>query len=148
VLNCALATAITKCPGQNCRASHSGNDTDTWELVRIYRKAEREAAVFQDLAGPAYGLKRGGTSQPYGILALRARVHPFDFLLHLVPRLAQAGFEVYGEDKLKIGKINRSTPQLRVNSHLGLGLVRPEAGRRIWQSTGIAAGCSQSPPAG
>lgn len=93
---------------------------DTWELVRIHRNGEREAAWLQGLAGSTYGLKRGDTRQPYGTHTLRARVHPFDFLLRCVPLLAQAGFEVYGEEALKIGKINRSTPTLRVTITSGI----------------------------
>ena len=106
--SCVLATASTKCR-RSRRAEPVSVATipDTWELVRIHRNPERETAILQSLAGATYGLKRGGTRQPYGTFALRARVHPFDFLLHSVPRLAQAGFEIYGEESLKIGKINR-----------------------------------------
>ena len=92
----------------------------TWELVRIHRNVERETAMLQGLAGATYGLKRGGTRQPYGTHALRARVHPYHFLLHSIPRLAQAGFEIYGEETLKIGKINRNTPTLRVSITTGI----------------------------
>ncbi len=93
---------------------------DTWDLVRIHRQSEAEADRLLSLAGPTYGLKRGEIRQPYGTFALRARVHPFDFLLHLVPRLAAAGFEIYGEERLKLGKINRNTPSLRVSITSGL----------------------------
>ncbi|MEP7359094.1 MAG: SNF2-related protein, partial [Anaerolineales bacterium] len=70
--------------------------------------------------GATYGLKRAVWPLPYGTYALRARVHPFDFLLRHVPALAQAGFEIYGEEALKIGKINRSTPTLRVSLTSGI----------------------------
>ncbi|MCC7361306.1 MAG: SNF2 helicase associated domain-containing protein [Anaerolineales bacterium] len=93
---------------------------DTWTLARVHRNAEREAAHFDAAASTAYGLKRGGYPDPDGTLALRSRVHPFDFLLHLVPKLAQAGFEIYGEETLKVGKINRSTPALRVTVNSGI----------------------------
>lgn len=93
---------------------------DTWDLVRIHRQGEREAAWLQSLVGPTYGLKRGDFSQPFGAYALRAHVHPFDFLLQHVPQLAQAGFEIYGEETLKLGKINRHTPTLRVTITSGI----------------------------
>lgn len=62
----------------------------------------------------------GDFSQPFGAYALRAHVHPFDFLLQHVPQLAQAGFEIYGEETLKLGKINRHTPTLRVTITSGI----------------------------
>jgi non-specific serine/threonine protein kinase len=93
---------------------------DTWDLVRVHRQGECEAAWLETLADPAHGLKRGSSRQPYGTYVLRARVHPFDFLLDSVPRLAQAGFEIYGEETLKVGKVNRSTPVLRVAISSGI----------------------------
>ena len=93
---------------------------DAWALLRIHRSREREDASLQNLATADYGLKRAAAHLPYGTFALRARAHPFDFLLHTIPRLAQAGFEVYGEESLKIGKINRSTPTLRVSITSGI----------------------------
>ena len=93
---------------------------ETWDLARIHRDGGREEAIAQSLAGTTYGLKRVTSGQPYGTHALRARVHPFTFLLQHVPALAQAGFEIYGEDTLKIGKINRSTPTLRVSITSGI----------------------------
>jgi non-specific serine/threonine protein kinase len=92
----------------------------SWDLVRIHRQPEREDDYLQSLVGTAYGLKRGGYPLPYGAYALRSKVHPFDFLLHSVPRLVQAGFEVYGEEALKLGKLNRHTPTLRVAITSGL----------------------------
>jgi len=43
-----------------------------------------------------------------------------DFLLHSIPQLTQAGFEIYGEDNLKLGRINRATATLRVNITSGI----------------------------
>lgn len=91
-----------------------------WELVRIHRQPEREEAYLQSLAGSDYGLKRGDYPLPFGTLALRAKVHPFDFLLTAVPQLTQAGFEIYGEEALKLGKLNRHTPTLRVTVTSGI----------------------------
>ncbi len=93
---------------------------DSWDMMRIHRQIENEQSAYQLLADPVYSLKRAESSQPYGTFQLRARAHPFDFLIRSIPLLAQAGFEIYGEDKLKIGKINRSTPVLRVNITSGI----------------------------
>jgi len=51
---------------------------------------------------------------------LRARAHPFDFLMYSIPQLTQAGFEIYGEEDLKAGRINRATPTLRVHITSGI----------------------------
>ena len=93
---------------------------DSWELLRIQRYSEEEQSAYQMLADSTYGLKRADSSWPYGTFELRARTHPFDFLLKSIPLLTQAGFEIYGEDKLKVGRINRSTPVLRVNITSGI----------------------------
>ncbi|GAB4447269.1 MAG: hypothetical protein OHK0041_06810 [Anaerolineales bacterium] len=93
---------------------------DSWELVRIHRQPEREQYFYQLLTDPVYRLKRAGLPHPHGTLELRARAHPFDFLIHSIPLLTQAGFEIYGEENLKLGKINRATPTLRVNITSGI----------------------------
>jgi non-specific serine/threonine protein kinase len=93
---------------------------DSWDLLHIHRQPEKEQAFYQLLTDPIYRLKRAGNSHPYGTLALRTRSHPFDFLMQSIPLLTQAGFEIYGEEKLKIGKINRNTPTLRVNITSGI----------------------------
>ncbi len=87
---------------------------DSWDLLRIQRDLEREQHFYHLLTDPAYHLKRAGTDQPFGTLELRAHTHPFDFLMHAIPQLTQAGFEIYGEENLKLGRINRNTPTLRV----------------------------------
>ena len=92
---------------------------DTWDLVRVQRDSEKETAILDSLAGPAYGLKRRA-AKTFGTHALRAKVHPFDFLLYCVPRLAQAGFEVYGEESLKVGRLNRNPPKLQVTISSGI----------------------------
>ena len=92
----------------------------TWDFVRINRQPEREQQIYQSLTDPNYRLKRADSTHPYGTFQLRARAHPFDFLLHSIPQLTAAGFEIYGEEKLKLGKINRATPTLRVNITSGI----------------------------
>jgi non-specific serine/threonine protein kinase len=93
---------------------------ESWDLIRIHRQNQREQYFYQLLTDPAYRLKRAGMPHPYGTLELRARAHPFDFLLHSIPQLTQAGFEIYGEDNLKLGRINRNTATLRVSITSGI----------------------------
>lgn len=93
---------------------------DTWNLVRIHRQPEREEYFYQLLTDPSFRLKRAGSPHPYGTLELRARAHPYDFLVHSIPLLTQAGFEIYGEENLKLGRINRNTATLRVSISSGI----------------------------
>ena len=93
---------------------------DSWDLVRVHRQHEREQYFYQLLTDPIYRLKRAGSALPFGTFELRARAHPFDFLMYSVPELAKAGFEIYGEEKLKTGRINRATPTLRVHITSGI----------------------------
>ncbi|MBI5962715.1 MAG: SNF2 helicase associated domain-containing protein [Chloroflexi bacterium] len=93
---------------------------DTWELVRVHRQPEREEYFYQLLTDPIYRLKRAGSPHPHGTLELRARAHPYDFLMHSIPALLKAGFEIYGEENLKTGRINRNTATLRVQISSGI----------------------------
>ena len=93
---------------------------DTWELVRVHRQPEREEYFHQLLTDPIYRLKRAGSPHPHGTLELRARAHPYDFLMHSIPALLKAGFEIYGEENLKTGRINRNTATLRVQISSGI----------------------------
>ena len=92
----------------------------TWTMGRIQRQLDRETHFSGLLSDPAYRLKRAGRPHPHGTYALRTRAHPYDFLLHSIPQLTQAAFEIYGEETLKVGKINRQTPSLRVNITSGI----------------------------
>jgi non-specific serine/threonine protein kinase len=40
--------------------------------------------------------------------------------MYSVPQFTQAGFEIYGEENLKLGRINRATPTLRVSITSGI----------------------------
>jgi non-specific serine/threonine protein kinase len=93
---------------------------DTWELVRVHRQPEREEYFYQLLTDPIYRLKRAGSPHPHGTLELRAKAHPYDFLMHSIPALTKAGFEIYGEENLKAGRINRNTATLRVQISSGI----------------------------
>ncbi len=92
---------------------------DSWGMIRIHRKLEKEVSYYQLLTDAKYGLKRAGADAP-GMFELRARTHPIDFLLHSIPALTQAGFEIFGERDLKLGKINRATPTISLNISSGL----------------------------
>ncbi len=93
---------------------------ETWTLVRIHRDPEAEQAIWGAVSSAYHGLKRGGANRDPSIFLLRARVHPIDFLMRHVPRLAEAGFEIYGEEKLKSARVNRSRPTLSLNVSSGI----------------------------
>jgi len=76
-------------------------------LVRVHRDPATEQEAWKALSG--FGLKRG--EEP-GRFVLRKSVSAVDFLLHQVPRLAEAGFEVYGEEALTSARVNRSRPTI------------------------------------
>ncbi|MBC8160890.1 MAG: DEAD/DEAH box helicase [Roseiflexaceae bacterium] len=83
-----------------------------------FAKIARDAAREQELAASinsAYGFKKG--TEPH-ILPLRASTQPIDFLLHQVPKLAEKGFEIFGEEALVSAKVNRNKPSIsfKVNS--------------------------------
>ncbi len=88
---------------------------DSWDMVRIHRRQEQEQGFYQMLTDARYGLKRAANSGSVGAFELRARTHPFDFMLHSIPLLLKAGFEIFGEENLKAGKVNRATPTLSLN---------------------------------
>lgn len=93
-------------------------DAETGALVRVARQPEREMEWRETLISKTYGLKRG--SGDYGsprnaeanLFHLRANTHPLDFLLRHVPQLAAAGCEIYGEEELKLARINRNRPTI------------------------------------
>ena len=92
----------------------------SWAMVRVHRSVTREQHFVQLLTEPVYRLKRAGKEHPFGTYELRARSHPFDFLLYSIPLLTQAGFEVFGEEKLKAGRVNRYKPTISLNITSGL----------------------------
>ncbi len=91
----------------------------SWSMARIQRQAGREAAFYDQLTDAKYGLKRAGRDQPYATYEMRARVHPFDFLMHSIPALTAAGFEIYG-DRESLGKVNKNPPTIRLNITSGI----------------------------
>ena len=71
-------------------------------------------------------------AQTWVTFDLRAKTHPFDFLMYSIPRLTEAGFVIYGEEKLKSARINRATPTLRTNITSGIDWFDLKVGSRVW----------------
>lgn len=93
---------------------------DSWTLVRIFRDPGYEREALESLASAETGLKRAPSPAPTGNFLLRSKIHPVDFLMRYIPRLTAKGFEVYGEDKLKLGRVNRNTPTISFNVSSGI----------------------------
>lgn len=91
----------------------------SWTMARVQRQTEREEYFYSILTDARYGLKRAGREHPYGTLEMRARVHPYDFLMHNIPSLTSAGFEIYG-DKDALGKVNTHFPSINLNITSGI----------------------------
>jgi non-specific serine/threonine protein kinase len=91
-------------------------------LARIKRRPEREEEAFKSLS--SYGMKR--TSEP-GIATLRSGTQVVDFLLRHVPRLAEAGYTIFGEDALKSARVNRNKPSISLNVTSGIDWFDVEA---------------------
>lgn len=108
-------------PAQSIR-----RDAETGALVRVVRLPEREAEWQESLISKTYGLKRGSgdyglpRNSAAGVYQLRANTHPLDFLLRHVPRLAAAGCEIYGEEELKLTRINRHRPAISFGVTTGI----------------------------
>ncbi|HEX9001365.1 MAG TPA: SNF2-related protein, partial [Blastocatellia bacterium] len=71
-----------------------------------------------DEFGLKHGHLRDGTTQD--AFPLRKKVHPFDFLKNMVPKLASAGVEIFGEAELTLAKINRARPTISFNITSGI----------------------------
>jgi non-specific serine/threonine protein kinase len=84
-------------------------------LARVRRKPDEEQAAFERLT--PLGLKRG--AEP-GLFLLRANVDPLDFLLHKIPRVIEAGFELFGEKDLQVARVNRHEPTISFNVSSGI----------------------------
>lgn len=88
-----------------------------WKLLRIQRSPVAEEKAYRQLSAVEFGLKR---STPPGWFELRARTHPLDFLLRSIPRLVEVGYEIFGEERIKSVRANRSTPSLRFTVTSGI----------------------------
>jgi len=89
---------------------------DSLTFVRVARRPDREQAWWEAL-GTGHGLKRG--DQP-DLFVLRAKTDPVDFLLTHIPRLTEAGFEIYGERELTSARVNRSRPTVSFSVSSGI----------------------------
>ena len=88
---------------------------ETRTLIRLTRRPEQEQRWWEAVSGN--GLKRGGEPDQF---VLRAKTDPVDFLLTHVPRLTEAGFEIYGERALTSARVNRSRPTIAFNVSSGI----------------------------
>lgn len=90
-------------------------DAQTRELVRVHRDLVAEERSWKALS--SHGLKRavGGES-----MVLRQNTDPVDFLIRHVPKLADDGYEVYGEDEVKSVRVNRSKPSMSISVSSGI----------------------------
>lgn len=80
---------------------------DSTTLARIERKPAFEQEAWQNLS--SFGLKRGDAPAEF---MLRRGVAPIDFLLREVPKLAQAGYTIFGEEALTLARVNRNKPTI------------------------------------
>lgn len=103
------------------------SEPGTWSVVRLHRDLKREYNYYQMLTDARYGLKRAGHAYGPAEFQLRARTHPLDFLTKSVPLLAEAGFEIYGHEKLTSARLKRVTPTLRVAVSSGIDWFDIEA---------------------
>ena len=96
-------------------------DREQGRGIRIARQAESELRWYSLLEDGSTGLKSGSRrdkGSPDTFL-LRKGVHPFDFLTRHLPRLVEAGFEVYGESALT-SRVNRAKPTISFNVTSGI----------------------------
>ncbi len=93
---------------------------DELTLVRVFRDSLVEKEAHDSLGVALFGLKKAALPNQPGLFKLRARTHPVDFLLNMVPRLAAAGYEVYGEEQLKTSRVNRNTPSISFKVSSGI----------------------------
>ncbi|PKO14303.1 MAG: serine/threonine protein kinase [Chloroflexi bacterium HGW-Chloroflexi-10] len=98
-----------------------------WAMAKILRDIPLEDDYFHALTDARYGLKRSTDRFEPGWFELRAKTHPFDFLMYNIGLLTKAGFEIFGEEKIKSAKINRATPTLSLNVTSGLDWFDVEA---------------------
>lgn len=103
--------AYEKNPPRSATRLRAGTRT----LLRFERDVDAEHEAHDALK--SYGLKRGTEE---GVMALRKATHPVDFLLRHVPRLAEAGYTVFGEEELATARVNRATPTLSFNVSTGI----------------------------
>ncbi len=85
------------------------------EVGWLRRWPHREEEHFRALS--RFGLKR---DKPPGRFVLRKRVDAVDFLLKHLPRLAAAGYEIYGEESIRSVRVNRHRPTISFQVSSGI----------------------------
>ncbi|HSO27942.1 MAG TPA: SNF2-related protein, partial [Anaerolineales bacterium] len=103
----SMATIVTPKPG-------------SWELVEIKRRLDIEERLYSAVSSSAYRLKRAPRPAAPGKFVLRANAHPIDFLMYSVPRLAQDGYQIFGEENLKSIRVSRARPTISFNVSSGI----------------------------
>lgn len=91
----------------NIPALSNGANSHSQTLWRVERDHTAEAAIHESLA--AAGLKLDESREFYA-----PNQEPMVWLFDELPKLAQAGFEIFGEETLKRHRLNRATPNVRV----------------------------------
>ena len=114
--------------GLNCIAAKNAppisyaRDVENDKVVKVHRQTEFENSWWRRFSTDEFGMKcgnvRDGTTQD--VFLLRKKVHPFDFLKNMVPKLAEAGVEIFGEAELTLAKINRARPTIQFNVTSGI----------------------------
>ncbi|MGH9940521.1 MAG: DEAD/DEAH box helicase, partial [Blastocatellia bacterium] len=97
-------------------------DVERDVVVKIERQCELEKQWWERLGKDEFGLKCGnlrGRTTP-DVFLLRAKTHPYDFLKNSVPKLAEAGVEIFGEADLSLARINRARPTISFNVSSGI----------------------------
>jgi SNF2 family DNA or RNA helicase/intein/homing endonuclease len=92
-------------------------------LMRIKRDPAKEQAAWQEIS-TGYGLKRGTTPSEF---LLRKNTAPADFLLREIPKLANTGLTIFGEEALTLARVNRSKPTISFNVSSGIDWFDVEA---------------------
>lgn len=88
---------------------------ESTDLAQITRDVETEEEYWKGVN--SYGLKR---AKDLGWFELRKNVSPVDFLLRQVPRLIEAGYEIYGEQELTTARVNRNRPTISFSVSSGI----------------------------
>ncbi|MCI0692903.1 DEAD/DEAH box helicase [candidate division KSB1 bacterium] len=91
----------------NIPALSNGANGHAQTLWRVERDHAAEAAIHEALV--AAGLKLDESREFYA-----PNQEPLVWLFDELPKLAQAGFEIFGEENLKRHRLNRATPNVRV----------------------------------
>ncbi len=92
----------------------------SWNLIRLKRQPITEQRWRDLLVSSSYGLKRAPFPNEKSQFQLRSRTHPATFLLDSLPRLADEGMEIFGEERLRSARVNRNTPT--ISFHVSSGI--------------------------